>query len=73
MDLIIFNVGQTLLVIIAGYLIVLGIGVALERANLLRNRLWQYRKQRIADKLEIKELKKYESEIDKVEPIKNEN
>lgn len=63
-DLLIFQIGQTILVIISGYLIVLGLGVFLERINLLSLRYYQVKKQ----KLELKNYLKELEQIEKVEP-----
>lgn len=64
MSLMSFQIGQTILVIISGYFIVLGIGVFLERVNLLSLRYYQVKKQKLKLKEQIKELES----IDKVEP-----
>lgn len=64
LDLIIFNLGQAMLVIICGYLMVLGLGVFLERVNLLSLRYYQIKKQKLELKEQIKELES----IEKVEP-----
>ena len=67
-DLFIFTVGQYILVLISGYLMILGISEATKRLNTLINNIYKIKKERIADKLEIKELKEHMKEIDKVEP-----
>lgn len=64
MSLTTFQIGQYILVIISSYLIVLGIGVFLERVNLLSLRHYQIKKQKLELKEQIKELES----IDKVEP-----
>lgn len=69
--LVLFQLGQTILVIIFCGLAFNGILPTIEKLNKYLNNHYITKKQRLQDKLEIEELKIHISEIEKVEP-KNE-
>lgn len=67
-DLILFKIGQVLLVIISGYLMCLGLPNAILIIDDCRKKHYENKKKLLKLKKEIYNLKKWADKIDKLEP-----